>query len=118
MSSQEVIDAIATQISQLLKTHIDNKLTSTEFAQRCAKIYKEVNINNKKPVNVVKVETVEADIKPPNALKRWNLYVKQNIALMKEEDADKPNEMKRSSQMMLKIIAKKWKDGDDKTFMI
>lgn len=117
MSSIEAINAISDKISQLLKANLndDIKLSPTEFAQRCAKVYKEVDIIVKKPSN--KDVKIIID-KPPSGLKRWNLYVKQQIASMKEEDSNKSIELRRSSQLMLKQIALKWKNGDNKVFMI
>ena len=114
MSSTEVIDDITSKIAELLKSNLDegNKLTASDFGQRCAKIYKEYDSKTAIITTVLKEEKIKK-----RSASKYNLYVQKQMTLMKEEDNKKPKEERRSSQLMMKEIAKKWNEGDKDIFI-
>ena len=116
MVSVSNFDAITSSINEILLSK--DKLTPTDFGKKCAKIYKDYLSSNKKgKKNVVKDDLIPKDDKPKRGVSRWNLYIKKQVALMKEEDKDKSKEEKRSSQDMLREASAKWNAGDKETFV-
>ena len=109
MSSTEAINDITIEIAKFLQANLDenNKLTTSEFGQRCAKIFREFYISSKTDIKEEKKKE-----KKKRSPSKYNLYIKEQIKLKKIEDSEKPKEERRSSQLMMKEIAKKWKEGD------
>jgi len=118
MTSVEQVNTIVSNIKKVLMNSIENgeKLTPTEFGTLCSKFLKEGKKCTKKEVKKDNLHDDGDNVKPKRGISRWNLYIKHQIALMKEEDASKEKKDRRSSQQMLKEASEKWKAGDNLTF--
>lgn len=64
-----------------------------------------------------KAKVPKDDVKPKREPSKYNMFLKEQMAKMKEEDAGKPKEERRNSQTMLKIASAAWKGGAKETYV-
>ena len=108
MVSAKVNNLIVEKINKALDNN--SELTRSEFQIIAGKIYTEI-------IKSCKGEK-ETKEKQKRVATRWNSYVKVQIALMKEEDKDKPSNERRTSRAMFKLASDKWKNGDSSTYVV
>ena len=107
----------------------DKLPTASEVEKQFGKIWREYAKTSKKNIRTAsgnfggfrggtafketagKTKVPKDDVKPKREPSRYNLFLKEQMAKMKEEDADKPKEERRNSQAMLKIASAAWKNG-------